>query len=84
MRHLVVDRGGTADIVAFGYFRTEDQNIFMESYAADVLHRAPVVFGDSDLVVLTEWICQTEGLFEVGKALLGNFKDFLCINIFKE
>ena len=56
----------------------------MESYTANVLHRAPVVFGNCDLVVFTEWVSQTESLFKVGKALLGNFEDVFSINVLEE
>ena len=84
MGHLVVDSCGAADIAALGYFAAEDQNIFVESHAADVLHRAPVIFSNCDLIVLTEWISQTESLLKEGKALLGNFKDFLSIDMLEE
>ena len=83
MRHLVVDSGCTADVIALCYLRAEDQNIFVEGHTANVLHGAPVVFSNCNLVILTEWVCKTEGFFEVGKALLGYFKDILGINIFK-
>ena len=79
-----MDRCGAADVVALCHLAAEDQNIFVESYAADVLHRAPVVFGYSNLVVLTERVSQTESLFKVSKALLGNFEDILCINMLEE
>ena len=84
MRHLVMDSCSAADVVAFGHLAAEDQNIFVESYAADVLHRAPVVFSNCDLVVLTEWVSQTESLFKVSKALLSNFEDIFCINVLEE
>ena len=84
MRHLVVDSCCTADVIALSYLRAEDQNIFVESHATNVLHRAPVVFSNCNLVVLTKWICQAEGLFEVGEALLRYLEDVLCIDIFKE
>ena len=84
MCHFVVDSCCTADVVALCDLGTEDQDIFVESYAADVLHRTPVVFSNCNLVVLTEWVCKTEGFFEVGKALLGYFKDVLCIDMLKE
>ena len=84
MRHLVVDSCCAADVIALSYFRAKDQNIFVESYTTNVLHGAPVVFSDCNLVVLTEWICQTKGLFEVSKALLGYLKDVISIDIFKE
>ena len=73
-----------ADVVALGYLAAEDQDIFVESYAADVLHRAPVVFGNCNLVVLAEWIGQAESLFKVSKALLGDFKDIFSIDVLKE
>ena len=73
-----------ADVVALSYLAAEDQDIFVESYAANVLHGAPVIFGNRDLVVLTEWVCQTKGLFKVSKALLGNFKDVFSINVLEE
>ena len=84
MRHLVVDSRCAADVVALCDLRTEDQDIFVESHTADVLHRTPVVFSNCNLVVLTEWVCKSEGFFEVGKALLGYFKDVLCIDMLKE
>ena len=79
-----MDCGCAAYIVALGDLGAEDQDIFVESYAANVLHGAPVVFSNGNLVVLAEWVSKTEGLLEVGKALLSNFKDFVGINIFKE
>ena len=84
MRHLVVDSCGAANVIALGYFATEDQYIFVESHTANVLHRAPVIFGDSNLVVLTKWISQTESLLEEGKALLGYFKDFFSVYVLEE
>ena len=84
MRHLVVDSCCAADVIALSYLRAEDQNIFVESHATNVLHRAPVVFSDCNLVVLTKWICQAKGLLKVGEALLGYFEDVLSIDIFKE
>ena len=84
MRHLVVDSCCAADVIALSYLRAEDQNIFVESHATNVLHGAPVVFSDCNLVVLTKWICQAKGLLKVGKALLGYFEDVLSIDIFKE
>ena len=56
----------------------------MEGHATDILHRAPVVFGNCNLVVLAKGICQAKGLFEVGKTLLGYLKDIFSIDIFKE
>ena len=56
----------------------------MECHAADVLHRAPVVFSNCNLIVLSKWIGKTEGLFEVSKSLLSNFEDVLGIDILKE
>ena len=79
-----MDGGCAADVVSLGDLGAEDQDIFVESHAADVLHCAPVVLGNCNLVVLAEWVCQTEDLFEVGKALLSNFKDIFGIDIFKE
>ena len=79
-----MDGGCAAYIVALGYLGAKDQDIFVESNAANVLHGAPVVFSNGNLVVLAEWVCQTEGLFKVGKSLLSNFKDFVGIDIFKE
>ena len=84
MRHLVVNSGCAADVIALCYLRAEDQNIFVEGHTANVLHRAPVVFSNCNLVVLTEWIGQTEGLFKVGKALLSDLEDVLGIHILKE
>ena len=84
MCHLVVDSCCAADVVALCDLRTEDQDIFVESHTADVLHRAPVVFSNCNLVVLTEWVCKTEGLLKVGKALLGYFKDIFGIDILEE
>ena len=84
MCHLVVDSRCTADVVALSYLRAEDQDIFVEGHTADVLHRTPVVFSNCNLVILTEWVCKTEGLLKVGKALLGYFKDVLCIDMLKE
>ena len=84
MRHLVVNSGCAADVIALCYLRAEDQNIFVEGHAANVLHGAPVVFSNCNLVVLAEWICQAEGLFEVGKALLSYLEDVLGIDIFEE
>ena len=84
MCHLVVDSRCAADVVALCDLGTEDQDIFVESHTAHVLHRTPVVFSNCNLVVLTEWVCKTEGFFEVGKALLGYFKDVLCIDMLKE
>ena len=79
-----MNRGCAADVVALGDLGTEDQDIFVESYAAHVLHCAPVIFSNCNLVVLTKWIGKTESLFKVGKALLGDFKDIFRIDIFKE
>ena len=79
-----MDRCSAADVAAFCDLTAEDQNIFVESDTADVLHRAPVVFGNGDLVVLTEWVSQTKSLFKVGKTLLGNFKDIFSINVLEE
>ena len=84
MRHLVVDGGCSTDVVALGDLGAKDQNIFVECHTADVLHCTPVVFSNCNLVVLTKWLGKTEGLLEVGKALLGDFKDIFGINIFKE
>ena len=84
MRHLVVDSCCAADVIALSYFRAKDQNIFVESYTTNVLHGAPVVFSNCNLVVLAKWICQAKGLLKVGKALLGYFEDVLSIDIFKE
>ena len=72
------------DVTAFGHFAAENQNIFVESYATNVFHRAPVVFGNCNLIVLTKWIGQTESLFEIGKAFLGNFEDIFSINVLEE
>ena len=80
----MMDRCSAADVAAFGDLTAEDQNIFVESYAANVLHRAPVVFGNCDLVVLTEWVSQTKSLFKVGKALLGNFEYVFSVNVLEE
>lgn len=53
----------------------------MECHAANIFHSAPVVFGDSDLIVLTKWISKTKSLLEVCKALLGDLDDYpdFCI-----
>ena len=56
----------------------------MESNTADVLHGAPVIFGDRNLVILSKWIGETESLLKVGKALLGDFKYVRCINVLKK
>ena len=56
----------------------------MEGYATHILHRAPVVFGDRNLVILSKWVGKTESLLKVGKALLGDFKYVLSINVFKK
>ena len=56
----------------------------MESYTTDILHGAPVVLSNCNLVVLAEWVSQAESLFKVGKTLLGDFKDVRRIYIFKE
>ena len=84
MRHLVVNSGCAADVIALCYLRAEDQNIFVEGHTANVLHGAPVVFSNCNLVILTKGICQAEGLFEVGKALLSYLEDVLGVDIFKE
>ena len=80
----MVDSCCAADVAALCDLTAEDQNIFVESYAADVLHRAPVVFSNCDLVVLTKWVSQTKSLLKVGKALLGNFENILSINMLEE
>ena len=56
----------------------------MEGYATHVLHRAPVIFGYSNLVILSEWVGKTESLLKVGKALLGDFKNVRCIDVLKK
>ena len=84
MSHLVVDSCCTTYIVSLSYLGAENQNILMERHAANVLHGAPVVFGDSDLIVLTEWVGKTESLLEVCKPLLGDFEDIFGINVLKE
>ena len=79
-----MNRCRAANVVSLGYFRAEDQNIFVEGYATNILHRAPVVFSNCDLVVLAKWIGQTKSLFKVCKALLGDLENVLRINILKE
>ena len=79
-----MNRGCAADVAALCDLAAEDQYIFVESYAADVFHRAPVVFGNSNLVVLTEWVSQTESLFKVSKALLGDFKYIFSIDVLEK
>ena len=79
-----MDSCGAADIAAFGNFAAEDQNVFVESHATNVLHSAPVIFSNCNLIVLTEWISQAESLFKVGKTLLGYFKDLFRIYVLEE
>ena len=84
MRHFVVNGCRTADVIALSDFGAEDQDIFMESYATNVLHGAPVVFSHCNLIVLAKGISQAESLLKVGEALLGDLKNVLGINVFKE
>ena len=56
----------------------------MEGYTAHVLHGAPVIFGDRNLVILSKWIGETESLLKVGKALLGDFKNVCRINMLEK
>ncbi len=56
----------------------------MEGYTTHVLHRAPVIFGNRNLVILSKWVGKTESLLKVGKALLGDFKNFLSIDVFEK
>ena len=84
MRHLVMDSCCPTYIVSLCDLRSKDQYIFMESNTADVLHGAPVIFGNRNLVILSKWIGETESLLKVGKALLGDFKYVRCINVLKK
>ena len=56
----------------------------MEGYTTHILHRAPVIFGNRNLVILSKRVGKTESLLKVGKALLGDFKYVLSINVLKK
>ena len=56
----------------------------MESYTTHVLHGAPVIFSDRNLVILAKWVGETESLLKVGKALLGDFKYVRCIYVLEK
>ena len=80
----MMDSGGSTYIISLSYLRAKYQDIFMEGHAAHILHRAPVIFGNCNLVILAKGISQPEGFFEVGKTLLCYLKDIFCIDIFEE
>ena len=84
MRHFVKNCAGTAQVLAFGDLASENQNIFVESYAANIFHCAPVVFSNCKLIVLTEWICQTESFFKVSKTFLGYSENVFSVHVLKE
>ena len=65
----------------FGLSVGDQDDIFVEGYAADIFHRAPVIFSHCDLVVFTKWVGQTKSLFKVSKTLFGHFKDIFSIDI---
>ena len=56
----------------------------MEGYATHVLHRAPVIFGNRNLVILSKWVGKAKSLLKVSKALLGDFKNVLSIDVLKK
>ncbi len=83
MRQLVQDRVRTAFVLVVAGRRAENV-LVANSHAARVFHRAHVVLGAEDLVVLVERVAHPEVLGVVVKALLGNFKELICIQVFRQ
>ena len=63
----------------FGNSASIYEEFFLECHGADVLHGAPVVINDGDLVVLIKWVGKAKNFLEVLETLLGDFEYFLVV-----
>ena len=80
VRQLVQDRVGASLHLSLGGTRAEDVGV-TEGHAAGVLHRARVVLGHEDLVVLGEGVGDAVGTLEELEALTGDLDDLVGIQV---
>ncbi|CAB4925472.1 unannotated protein [freshwater metagenome] len=83
VRHLVQNRVRPSLVLGFGCRRTEYVR-FGERDETGVLHGTEVVFGDENLVVLTERVRIVELVVEEVEATLGDVEDVLGVEILGE
>ena len=78
------DGAGASGIHPLRHLASEDEKVLTESDRARVLHRTPVEVHYSDLVVLLEWIGETEDSLEVIESLLRHKEDVFRIKMLCE
>ena len=83
VRELVQDRVGASLHLSLGGTGTEHVGV-AEGHAAGVLHRARVVLGHEDLVVLGEGIGDAVGPLEELEALAGDLDDLVGIQVLND
>ena len=82
VRELVQDRQRAALDLGLGDLAAEDVDLG-EGHGAGVLHRAHVVLGREDLVVLLEGVGLVELLLEEGEALLRAVEDVVGVEVLR-
>jgi len=80
VRHLVQDRVG-ALLVGRDRLAAAEDHLVAERHAARVLHRAHVVLGHEELVVLAERVAHLEGALEELEALLRHEDDVVGVEV---